>query len=195
MKKQKMQLLLLLAALVLLGGGYLGLKRYNSVQEEKEAEPEGEALVSLKEDEIIRFSYEYNDVEYSYEKDGDTWYYTPDKSLNLTQYRLNTIVSKLAGLRAQETITDVKDMSQYGLDKPSRTFSFDTEAESYVFYVGDYNSVTDTYYMCKPSGDTVYTVETTSITVLNLDVADIVEEEETAEETAQETAEETQEEE
>lgn len=194
MKKQKIQLLIMLIALIVLGGGYFGLRQYNKAQSEKEPEPEGEVIVSLEKEDIIRFSYDYEGNEYSYEKEEDTWYYAPDPELTLTQYRLTNIVSKLAELTAQDTITGVTDMSQYGLEEPQRTFSFETESETYTFYVGDRNDISGVYYICKPGEDTVYTVATTVVTTLNLDVQDIVEEEESTEEaTATEETETTEE--
>lgn len=191
MKKQKLQLTVLVIVLIVLGGGYLGLRRYNTVQSQKASEEtEGEALTALESEDIIRFSYDYEDEEYTFEKEEDTWYYAADHELSLTQYRLNAIAAKLAALTALDTIEGAEDLTQYGLDEPSRTFSFETEAESYVFYIGDYNELADVYYICKPSGNTVYTVASTVITAFNMDLEDVVDttEEESEEENEEESA-------
>ena len=181
MNKQRKQLIILLAVLVLLGGGYLGLRQYNKMQSEKVVEEEGEAIVTLEEDSVIKFTYDYEGTEYTYEKKDDTWYYTADPELTLTQYRLTNIAGKMEELTAETTITDVTDMEQYGLTEPSRTFSFETAEESYQFYVGDYNDFTSQYYICRAGENTVYSVTAATVTCMNLDVMDIVEEEESTE--------------
>lgn len=174
MKKQKLQLAVLVIVLIVLGGGYMGLRQYNKARSQKEPEEEGEALVSLEQEDIIRFTYDYEDVEYTFEKEEDTWYYAADHELALKQYRLTAIAAKLADLTAQDTITGAEELAQYGLSEPSRTFSFETKQESYVFYVGDYNELAGIYYICRPSGDSVYTVESTVINAFNMDLEDIV---------------------
>ncbi len=191
MKKQAKQMIILLVVLVLLAGVYLGLHRYNQVQSKKPAEEEGKKIVSLEEDAVIRFTYEYEDVEYTYEKKDDTWYYTEDPELTLTQYHLTNIAGKMEDMTAEDTITGVTDMEQYGLAQPSRTFSFETATESYAFCVGDYNDFTGMYYICKPGENTVYTVNAATVTCMNLDVMDIVEEEESTETEATESEAET----
>ncbi len=181
MNKQRKQLIILLAVLVVLGGGYLGLRQYNKVQSEKIVEEEGEVIVALEEDSVIKFTYDYEGTEYTYEKKDDTWYYAADPELTLTQYRLTNIAGKMEELTAETTITDVTDMEQYGLAEPSKTFSFETASETYQFYVGDYNSFTYEYYICRAGENTVYTVTAATVTCMNLDVMDIVEEEESTE--------------
>lgn len=185
MKKQKRQLLIMLLALVVLGGGYFGLRQYNKVQSEKVEESDETVLVTLEKEDIIRFTYDYNDVVYTFEKNDDTWYYADQPDWNLTQYRLTNIASKLAALTPKETITGVTDLSQYGLDDPAKTVTFETETDSYTFYAGDYNDIISVYYICMAGDDsTVYTVSAAYVTVFNLNPEDIIEEEE--EETTEE---------
>ena len=181
MKKQKGQMIIMLAVLLVLGVGYLALRQYNKAQSEKEPEVEGEVLVSLEKDDIIRFSFDYEGTDYTYEKEDGTWYYAADNTLNLTQTRLNTMAGRVADLTASNTITGVTDFAQYGLDEPSKTFTFDTGSESFTFNVGDYNDMASVYYICEPGSDTVYTVSSITVTQFNFDVTEIVEEEESTE--------------
>lgn len=189
MKKQKGLMIIMLAVLLVLGVGYLALRRYNKVQSEKEPEVEGDVLVSLEKDDIIRFSFDYEDTDYTYEKEDGTWYYAADSTLNLTQTRLNTMAGRVAELTASNTITGVTDFAQYGLDEPSKTFTFETASQSYTFNVGDYNDMASVYYICEPDSDTVYTVSSITVTQFNFDVTEIVEEEESTEITEETTAE------
>ncbi len=181
MKKQRKQLIVLLAVLVLLGGGYLGLRQYNKVQSEKSTKENGNTIVALEPGSIIKFAYDYEGTEYAYEKKDDVWYHCADLTKDLIQYRLTSIVDKMEKLTVEDTLTGVSDMGQYGLEEPSRTFSFETAEESYEFYVGDYNEITRTYYICRPGEDVVYTVTADTVNSMNLDVTEIVKEEESAE--------------
>ena len=188
MKKQGKQMIIMLVVLVLLVGGYLGLRRYNEVQSAKAVEEEVDYIVSLEEDSVIKFTYEYEETEYTYEKKEDIWYYTGDPELTLTQYRLTNIAGKMEEMIVQDTIAGVTDMEQYGLAEPARTFSFETATERYEFYVGDYNDFTGMYYICKPGENTVYTVNAATVTCMNLNVTEIVEEEESTETESTESA-------
>ena len=88
MKKQPKQFLLLLVALVLLVGGYFGLRAYNKVSAEKEEQALEETVVTMIDaavEDVVEFSYDYNGETYTYEKEDGIWYYAPDHSLNLQQ--------------------------------------------------------------------------------------------------------------
>ena len=189
MKKQRIQLVILIIVLIVLAGGYFGLKQYNKAQSEKTQDAEGEAIVAANAEDIVKLAYDYEDNNYEYEKEDGTWYYAPNHSLNLTQYRLDNMAETLAGLTAMETIEDVTDMSQYGLDEPSRTLSFETSGESFIFNVGDYNEIAGVYYICRPAATTVYAVKSSDITAFNVDVMDMVEEEEESTESGSGSAE------
>lgn len=175
MKRQKMQLLVLFAVLLVLAGSLLALRQYNKNRSEDTDTVLGDVIADLGIEEIVRFSYDYEDNNYSYEKLEDTWRYAQNHDLNLNQYRVESMLSNVTPFVAEGTIRDVKDMSQYGLDEPGRTISFETDTESYIFHVGDYNSVNSVYYICRPSDTTVYAVAAAAINGFNVDVLDIVE--------------------
>lgn len=184
MKKQQVQLLALIIVLVALVGGYFGLKQYNSIQAKKpQEEKTGEKIVNLKPEDIVKFSYDYEGIEYAYENVEGTWQYSLDPSLKLNEDQIEALLSNIAPLTIEEAITDVTDMTQYGLDQPSRTISFESAQESHIFYVGDYNSLSSVYYICKPSDATVYVVNAATIDSFNVSVTDLVEE--TAEESTE----------
>jgi len=186
MKKQKKQLLIMLIALVLLGGGYFGLRYYNEVRQEKELEALNDeiVLVDLEEEDIIRLSYNYKEKDYTFEKKDDTWYYTEQPDWKMNQYRLSAIASRMADLAAISVIENVTDMSLYGLDQLERYFTFETADESYTFYAGEYNSLTSTYYICREGENTVYVVYPLTVTGYNMTPEEIIEEEEDTAETS-----------
>lgn len=177
MKKQRRQMFLLLVILIVLLGSFFGLKQYSKMQSELPDEEEN-IIVDMNRDEIIRFSYDYEGETYEFVKEGDTWYYAEDKSLNIKQTDIRLKLMKVEPLTAERVIEDVTDMSQYGLEKPSKTLYFETVDESVMLYVGDYNSVSKVYYICEPSENTVYTVSSPNVTVFNYALEDLIEEEE-----------------
>lgn len=205
MRKQNRQFIILAVVLIALIGGYIGLTQYNSRQQEQEADPvEGEVLIDISRDDILRFSYVYNGETYAFEKtrisvdsqgDNNTdesmddsggaakpqtenrWVYTEDTSLNLIQSRLNTMAGKLTSIVAQNIINDVTDMSQYGLDAPSTVLHWETEQRSYTYNVGDYNSISGVYYICEPDSRTVYTVSASLGKGFDYNLEDLIEKE------------------
>lgn len=178
MKKQGKQFILLVIVLAALVIGYLCLVRFNSRQQEKEADQvEGQVLVDIPADDIQKFSYEYNGETYSFEKTGEgIWVSAEDPSLNLMQSRLNTMVNKFTRIVAQDTITDVSDMSQYGLEQPSNMLHWETGQTKYTYCVGDYNSLGGVYYICEPDSHTVYAVTASLGTGFGYSLEDLAEE-------------------
>lgn len=194
MNKQAKQMTVLLVILAVLVAAFFGVKQYNKVQSEKPKEDTGETVVDVAEDDIVKISYDYNGETYTFEKQDGTWYYADDHSLPIYQYLIKNMVGQIAPLKAQQTIENVTDMSQYGLAQPERTITFETSDASYIFEVGDYNTVSSVHYLCKPSETTVYAVSATTVNVFNKDLDDLVDntdetETETTEVTEAETAE------
>ena len=107
MKKQKIQMLVLLGVLLLLCGTFLGVKKYNQKQAEKPEETDQVVVIDVSTEDIVRFSYDYEGETYAYEKEDDTWYYAPDHSLKLLQYRTGNLMSGLAPLKTGQVIEDV----------------------------------------------------------------------------------------
>lgn len=184
MKKQRVQLLVLAIVLIALCAALLGVRQYNQAQAEKPEEEEGEVVLAVEADDIIRFSYDYEGVTYTFEKEGDTWYYAEDHDLTLRQYYTASLVTGVAPLVATQIIENVTDMGQYGLTEPQRTISYETATGSYILYVGDKNTVTSGYYVCLPSESAVYVVDSADISRFNVTLDNLVddtEEEENAE--------------
>lgn len=193
MEKQSKQLLILLLVLVVLAAAFFGLRQYHKIQSEKENEETGEVLVDVSKDDVVKLTYDYEGVTYTFEKEGDTWYYADDHSISITQYQITNMLSKVAPLTVGQAIENVTNMTQYGLADAGRTIGFETEGASYIFEIGDYNSLSGVYYIRKPSENTVYTVESSVVSIFNKsleDVTDETEEEETEEESSEEISEE-----
>lgn len=174
MKKQRMQLIILLAALVLLVVGLFGLKKYNQSQEETPAEENKEVVVDITTEDVTAFSYEYAGGTYSFEKEDGTWYAVGDHSLNIDQDTIAYILRNIAPLKVAETIENVSDMEQYGLATDMRMFSFSTATDTYIFYIGDLNSMASAYYICKPSDNKIYMVDSLIVNSFNYTLEDLI---------------------
>ena len=183
MKKHRKQLMILVAVLAVLAAAVPAIRLYTEKQEEKDAEAanaeqESKVLVDAAYEDVLKFSYDYEGKNYAFEKTEDTWYAAEDHTQNIREYSMENILSGVTPLFVQQTIEDVTDFSQYGLDQPERTITFETASASYILYVGDYNSLTGTYYVSLPSEARVYVVEQTVITRFNQTYEDVTETEE-----------------
>lgn len=167
-----------MAVLAALAAGYICLVRYNNRQQEKEADRvDGEVLVDIDRDDILRFSYEYNNETYSFERgEENRWVSAEDPALNLMQSRLDTMAGKLTRIIAQDVITDAADLSQYGLEQPSNILHWETAQAAYTYHVGDYNSFGNVYYIYEPDSHTVYAVKASLGTGFGYSLEDLVEE-------------------
>ncbi len=208
MKKQGRNFVVLVAVLAVLAAGYFLLVQYNKDQQERESnQTEGEVLVDLDREDILRFSYVYDGETYVFEKaevtvvsqeseseaqSGDDaksdiepaeaqvescWVSTADRSLNLMQNRLESMAGKFTRIIAQNVITDVTDLSLYGLEEPSNTLHWETAQENYTYDVGDYNSFGNVYYICEPGSHTVYAVTASLGTGFGYSLEELVREE------------------
>ena len=188
MKKQPKQFLLLLVALLILVGGYFGLRAYNQASNEKAEQVLQEAAVTMIDavvEEVEAFSYDYNGEIYTYEKEDGIWYYAPDHSLNLQQGMVSGMMEKFTPLVSCQKIDNVTDYAQYGLGDQAKTMIIRTEDAEYKVYVGAYNAITAACYF-KMEGDASVYVTTSAITgSFNKTVEDLIEVPQETEETAE----------
>lgn len=176
MKKQKIQLLVLLVVLAALAAAFFGLKKYNEVQSETPAEEEGDVIIDVAYADVVNLIYEYDGETYHYEKTEDTWYLAEDYSQNVRQYRIKAMLVGVTPLKATKTLENVTDLSLYGLENPQRTIIFDTDIQRFTIYVGDANSLTSSYYIqLQGKPDTVYVVAQADINRFNFGTDDIIE--------------------
>lgn len=197
MKKQKVQFLILIIVLVVLIVGYFGIQRYNEYLANQPEEEPAEMVIDMDSSEVMEITYTYDGETYSFVKEDDVWKNKEDTSLSIIQSRLENMATKITQIEAIGIIENVSDMSEYGLDEPSRTISFSTADVSCEVKVGDYNTMSAVYYISVDDGTTVYAMGTSTVLAFNYTLDDLIEEEvteETAEEAVEEVAEETAEE-
>ena len=98
MKKQKVQFIAILIVLAVLIAATFGMKWYNkNKEEEKTAEEEASTIYISKVDvdTITAFSYEVDHVTYTFTKDGDTWTYDGDTSLDMDEEAVAEGIEKI----------------------------------------------------------------------------------------------------
>lgn len=175
MNKKSKRLMVLILNLLILIALFLVLQKYNESQTGVTQET-GTAIVDIAKEDIVKFSYDYNGENYSFEQIDDKWYYAEDHSLGIAEYMISVMLDEIAPLTAELVIEDVTDMGQYGLAEDVRTLHFETEGASYIFEMGDYNSVSEVYYIRKPSDTVVYAVSPSVVTAFDKSLEDLVEE-------------------
>lgn len=157
MKRQKMQLFLLLGALLIAAGGYFGLKYLNGRTSENQAADSEVTVLALTVDDITGFSYDYDGTTYSFVKEDGNWLYEGDKTLDLDESQVSSLLGSVVKITSANEITGVEDLTQYGLSAPARTVTLRTADKDYTLQFGDYNSMISKYYLKLEDGENVYT--------------------------------------
>ena len=145
MRKQKVQMVVLVAVLTLLIGGYFLLQQYNKKQAEKEEEDKIQ-VAEIDTDAIEAFSYQLDGETLSFTKTDDNWSYDQNTELHMDNDRIFSMHANVTKVEADEEIDDVTDLSEYGLDAPSNVITVTTADQTYTFTVGDHNATANCYY-------------------------------------------------
>ncbi len=194
MKKQKIQLIVLIAVLVLIAGSYFGLKNYNTRAEEAESVPEYTAL-SLGDDAVIKNLKVINaSGEFDLEKqDDDTWILSSDNSIDVDEDKITTKVNSIRTITSDKVVDNYEKLSDFGLEEAAITIEITLDnGDTHTVKIGDYNDTASAYYLTVDDISTIYTVSATLFTNFNFDTSSITAvEEETAEDVSE--AEETEE--
>ena len=188
MKKQKIQFIVILIVLAVLIAATFGMKWYNkNKEEEKTAEEEASTIYISKVDvdTITAFSYEVDHVTYTFTKDGDTWTYDGDTSLDMDEEAIDSMLATLSSLTAIEEISDYTDLTEFGFDQPEDLISYTTSEGSVSLFVGNKNDTLNAYYIISADGGSIYLTETSladafSKTIEELTVTEDTESTETA---------------
>lgn len=119
-------------------------------------------LADFKTSDILSISYTLEDsdeVVLNYSSNTNTWTYSADKDYPINQSLVSQMASSIVSLTATREISDVTDLSQFGLDDPdivvNVVYSGDKE---YEYMVGDYNDYNKCYYYKISGSDSIYTV-------------------------------------
>jgi hypothetical protein len=156
------KLLILLAVVALLAGGYFAAKHFLFDDEAEKTDSESETVPvgALQADEVAGILYVCGDETIELRKDGDTWRLKSDGGFPVKQAYADTMASEAANLEAQRLVSEnADDFAQYGLDAPETAFVFTkTDGTQVTFYIGSYNNFGGTYYMNVAGTEKIYLI-------------------------------------
>ena len=137
-----------------------------SADEKKQEEQSGTALIDVKDTDISRVTIEnqkdtYSIVQNGYKEGILQWKVENEDNEDIDQYSLKLVIQRCARLTISRDLGRIAeaDFAQYGLDKPTATFSVTLGSGVRTFAVGSqYNKG---YYMLEKGVNRLYTVAAT----------------------------------
>lgn len=159
--KKKRGLLVILAGVILLCAlivCYALLKKSNSEDETEEESTQTE-VAAIAKDDISTLTFQAGDKTLTFIKDGDNWKLDGQDDFPVDAEKVNSNVSILASIKADRTLTDVTDLSEYGLDDPVNVIEVvKTDGSTEKIAIGNKNGSTgNTYIYLNDDTSTVYT--------------------------------------
>ena len=163
MKKKSVNLITAVGVLVVLSGAYVGVKTYVAKQEAADtesAEEENPEIISIASADVKSIKFVIDKKEVTFEKDGDSWVKSDETGFPVDQDKIDTLVSFLNSIKAERTLENVEDASEYELDQPDNTITVTTEdGETTVIQLGMENDSTSQEYIdLNKDSSTVYVV-------------------------------------
>ena len=163
MKKKSVNLITAVGVLVVLSGAYVGVKAYVAKQEAADtesAEEENPEIISIASADVKSIKFVIDKKEVTFEKDGDSWVKSDETAFPVDQDKIDTLVSSLNSIKAERTLENVEDASEYELDQPDNTITVTTEdGETTVIQLGMENDSTSQEYIdLNKDSSTVYVV-------------------------------------
>ena len=187
MKKQKIQMCILLAVCVLCVGGYFAISRHEfEIKEEL-----SEVLVTdFNKDDVTGLTVS-GDYELKLVKGDDgVWREESIPEKAIKQESVNMLLSEIDNITTSETVIEApEDLSQYGLDEPFRTITAElSDGTSVTLCAGAKSDLLSKYYVKTESGESVYMVDSYIVEDFAKIPEELVEEETTGtEDTGEET--------
>ena len=184
MKKQKIQMLVIVVILLLCIVAYFLATRYAKQQEQRDKDSETQGQVNLTvidPDDVDAFSYIADGTTYSYTKNKDTWTCENDTSLKMDADSIATLLGNLKKITAAEAIDDYDSIADYGLDQPQNTITVTCGNETTTIDIGDYNEMLQEYYIKISGDDKIYLADSTLKDVFSKKPDTMVQQEESTE--------------
>ncbi len=128
-------------------------------------------MTDLDESTITAIKYQVAAGEMSFEKEGDTWYYSEDKDFPLKQSEPEAIVKAAAQITADRKLEDGDSLDAYGLDDPNYSIEI-TEEDGTVTTVSFGDSTGTDYYVTVGDTGTVYTVASSVLDDFKTELSD-----------------------
>lgn len=155
--KKKQKLGFLCGALVVVSLAAFGVSRH---QETKEKIKSGaETILTIPTDSVTALSWKNDTSALSFHKAEDgSWSWDDDAAFPVDEAQIKTMLSTFESCESAFTIEEVKDTSQYGLDKPSCTINLTADGKDYAISLGAFSSM-DAKRYASIGNDKVYLLE------------------------------------
>lgn len=175
MKKQKIQLIVLLIICGVALAAYFGFKHYNEKQEA--AEDVSYTACTVDTDQIQQIECHNDAGSFTVARGGDdSWVFPdePDETVDTTQ--VTSMLNLLSEITSDNEVTGVTSPEDYGFgDDPTITIKLTMkDGSTETLYVGSKNSTISAYYFRAGDSDTIYTVNTSFVNTFNLDQPSLV---------------------
>ena len=182
------KLILVLVLLVLCLAVYFGIRQMD-LDESGSEEQETIYISQTEGDSITVFSFVSGGEPLSFTKDGETWTYDGDGTVDLNQTSITSMVSMLEEITAESRLDEPEALSEYGLDAPSNTISFTGADGTKTLLIGNENEAAGGYYAMLDGESTVYLISSSLPDKFSctLDTLEETEEETTTEAAAETT--------
>lgn len=155
---------------------YLALSSYQWDADEADSGEDSQIQITdLGELSSFQFTDQSTGTGMSFVKEDGTWYMADDREIPLDQTYIDAMENTYASLTATRQIDEPDALSDYGLDSPAYTVqATDADGNTTTFSVGD--AADEDYYLTVDSAQApVYTVTSSSVSVLQYDLDALVE--------------------
>ena len=181
-KSQATSLIVAVVVLILLCAVYFMLdwkQKKDEAAAETEESTEETLPVSVTQEEFSKVSIKYEGTTMTFAYQDDTWSYEEDPDFPLKSTLANSKLNNLTNISVSRKLEDPAELSEYGLDDPMMEVTVEkTDDTSFTLYIGDENASTGDYYAMVDDGEEIYTIGSSLVSALSLDIYDLAEAEE-----------------
>jgi len=174
MKKQKIQLIVLLVICGVALAAYFGFKQYNAKHDD--TEDTSYTAYTVDTDQIQQIDCQNEKGSFSVARDGDTWTFPDDPGEKVDTAQVESMLNLLEKITSDNEVTGVTSPEDYGFnDNPTMTISLTMkDGSTETLYVGDTNKAISAYYFRVGDADTIYTVDASFVVTFNVDQSSLV---------------------
>lgn len=170
------KLLILLGVLMLLAAATMAVRRLSPEEEEAVPEDTAETIFAVDADSVTTLAWTYEGESLSFSRANGGWAYDGDAAFPVDTSYLTAMLGTLTQVRANKTIPDVSDLSQYGLAEPVCSVTVTGDRESTLLFGIETGMGGETY--CSVGDGNVYLVDSYVPGYFSYGLLDVVEKEE-----------------
>ena len=180
MKKQRIQIWILLCVLTVCIFGYLAAKKL-AKEEALEEVTDEQTVTNVEKEKVKELSYLYEGEMIELVKNADVWKAKADSTLELEQELIDTMVGYVCNISTDTVIEEPEELVNYGLSNPVNTICLTLDDESVIqVLIGDYMELTGEYYALVSGDPKVYTISSYIVTDFEKALDDLIVEEESS---------------